>query len=123
MYNDWRVEYGLVSEDEFRLPTEGEWEYAARGGREISPYPWGGPYMRNKKGCILANFKPGRGDYPDDGGMYTVKADAYFPNDYGVYCMAGNVSEWTSSAFYENAYSYESRSKIKNHYYALSGTG
>jgi len=107
LYNDWRVEYGLVSEDEFRLPTEAEWEYAARGGREISPYPWGGPYMRNKKGCILANFKPGRGDYPDDGGMYTVKTDAYFPNDYGIYCMAGNASEWTSSAYYENAYGFE----------------
>jgi len=107
LYNDWRVQYGLVSEDEFRLPTEAEWEYAARGGRELSPYPWGGPYMRNKKGCILANFKPGRGDYPDDGGMYTVKADAYFPNDYGIYCMAGNASEWTSSAYYENGYGFE----------------
>ena len=62
--------------------------------------------MRNKKGCILANFKPGRGDYPDDGGFYTVKVDAYFPNDYGLYNMAGNVSEWTSTAFYENSYSF-----------------
>lgn len=105
-YNDWRVANGLVMEDEFRLPTESEWEYAARGDREIAPYPWGGPYMRNKKGCILANFKPGRGNYPDDGGMYTVKVDAYFPNDYGIYCMAGNVAEWTSTAFFENAYSF-----------------
>ena len=105
-WNDFRTELGDVINDEFRLPTESEWEYAARGGRDISPYPWGGPYMRNKKGCILANFKPGRGDYPDDGGFYTVKVDAYFPNDYGLYNMAGNVSEWTSTAFYENSYSF-----------------
>ncbi|MCB0659507.1 MAG: SUMF1/EgtB/PvdO family nonheme iron enzyme [Saprospiraceae bacterium] len=93
--------------EEFRLPSEAEWEYAARGGHDLSPYPWGGPYMRNSKGCLLANFKPGRGNYPEDGGMHTVKADAYFPNDYGLYCMAGNVAEWTSSAFHENAYKHE----------------
>lgn len=96
---------GVVSED-FRLPTEHEWEYAARGGHELAPYPWGGYYVRNAKGCLLANFKPGRGNYPEDGGLYTVKADAYFPNDYGLYNMAGNVAEWTSTAFYENAYSF-----------------
>ncbi len=93
--------------EEFRLPTEGEWEYAARGGRELAPYPWGGYYVRNAKGCLLANFKPGRGNYPEDGGQYTVKADAYFPNDYGLYNMAGNVSEWTESAYVENAYRHQ----------------
>lgn len=98
-------EDGVTSED-FRLPTEHEWEYASRGGRDLAPFPWGGYYTRNAKGCLLANFKPGRGDYPEDGGLYTVKADAYFPNDYGLYNMAGNVAEWTSSAFYENAYSF-----------------
>ncbi|NNF21288.1 MAG: SUMF1/EgtB/PvdO family nonheme iron enzyme [Saprospiraceae bacterium] len=92
--------------EEFRLPTETEWEWAARGGREIAPYPWGGYYIRNAKGCLLANFKPGRGNYPEDGGFYTVKADAYFPNDYGLYNMAGNVSEWTETAFHPNAYSH-----------------
>jgi gliding motility-associated lipoprotein GldK len=70
-------------------------------------YPWGNYYVRNAKGCILANFKPGRGNYPEDGGLYTVKTDAYFPNDYVLYNMAGNVAEWTSSAFYENAYSFQ----------------
>ncbi|MBL0026390.1 MAG: SUMF1/EgtB/PvdO family nonheme iron enzyme [Saprospiraceae bacterium] len=90
--------------EEFRLPSEAEWEYAARGGHDISPYPWGGPYIRNAKGCLLANFKPGRGNYPEDGGLHTVKADAYFPNDYGLYCMAGNVAEWTRDAYNENAY-------------------
>jgi sulfatase modifying factor 1 len=103
--NLWDV-YAEIKSEDFRLPTEHEWEYAARGGRELAPYPWGGYYVRNAKGCLLANFKPGRGDYPADGGLYTVKADGYFPNDYGLFCMSGNVAEWTSSAFYENSYAF-----------------
>ncbi len=99
-------EKGEVNTEDFRLPTEYEWEYASRGGHDTAPYPWGGYYTRNAKGCLLANFKPGRGNYPEDGGLYTVKADAYFPNDFGLYNMAGNVSEWTASAFDENAYSF-----------------
>ena len=95
-----------VNTEDFRLPTEHEWEYASRGGHDMAPYPWGGYYVRNAKGCLLANFKPGRGDYPADGGLYTVRADAYFPNDYGLFNMSGNVSEWTSSAYYENAYAF-----------------
>jgi sulfatase modifying factor 1 len=107
LWNTYRAVKGEVNTEDFRLPTEHEWEYAARGGHDDAPYPWGGYYLRNAKGCLLANFKPGRGNYPDDGGLYTVKADAYFPNDYGLYNMAGNVSEWTSSAFYENAYAFQ----------------
>jgi len=105
-YNEYRKSIGQPMIDDFRLPTEHEWEYAARGGKSLSPYPWGGPYIRNAKGCLLANFKPGRGNYPEDGGLYTVRVDSYWPNDFGLYNMAGNVAEWTSSAFYENSYSF-----------------
>ena len=87
----------------YMLPTEAEFEYAARGGRIGNDYPWGGPYIRNAKGCLMANFKPGRGNYIDDGGPFTVNVKSYYPNDFGLYNMAGNVSEWTSSAFDESA--------------------
>ncbi len=90
----------------FRLPTETEWEYAARGGHDLSAYPWGSYYVRNAKGCLLANFKPGRGNYPEDGGMLTVPVNAYFPNDYGLYNMSGNVAEWTETAYYPQAYNH-----------------
>jgi len=103
MWNSFKGEEEPNTE-EFRLPFESEWEWAARGGRAIAPYPWGGYYIRNAKGCLLANFKPGRGNYPEDGGYYTVKADAYFPNDYGLYNMAGNVAEWTETAYHPAAY-------------------
>ena len=93
-----------VNSEDFRLPTEHEFEYAARGGHDLAPYPWGGYYVRNAKGCLLANFKPGRGNYPEDGGFYTVKGDAYFANDYGLYCMSGNVAEWTETAYFDNAH-------------------
>ena len=87
----------------FALPNDAEFEYAARGGRVGTDYPWGGPYIKNAKGCLMANFKPGRGNYTDDGGAYTVNVRSYFPNDYGLYSMAGNVAEWTSSAYDESA--------------------
>jgi formylglycine-generating enzyme len=93
----------LLSRLPYELPTEAEFEYAARGGRVGNDYPWGGPYIRNAKGCLMANFKPGRGNYIDDGGAFTVNVRSYFPNDFGLYNMAGNVAEWTSSAFDESA--------------------
>jgi gliding motility-associated lipoprotein GldK len=88
----------------FRLPTEYEWEYAARAGRDQTMYPWGGPYVRNAKGCSLANFKPGRGDYGADGGVYPIRVASYFPNDFGLYDMSGNVAEWTVTSFAESAH-------------------
>lgn len=87
----------------FDLPNDGEFEYAARGGRIGTDYPWGGPYIKNAKGCLMANFKPGRGNYTDDGGAYTVNVRSYFPNDFGLYNMAGNVAEWTMSSYDESA--------------------
>jgi formylglycine-generating enzyme required for sulfatase activity len=93
----------LNSRPEYQLPSDAQFEYAARGGNVKTKYPWGGPYVRNTKGCMQANFKVGRGNYSDDGGLYTVNVKSYFPNDYGLYNMAGNVAEWTVTAYNQSA--------------------
>jgi sulfatase modifying factor 1 len=90
----------------YRLPTEYEWEYAARGGRNLTMYPWGGPYTTDSKGCFLANFKPRRGNYVDDGFIKPSPVGSFEPNDYGLYDMAGNIAEWTNSAYDESSYSF-----------------
>ncbi|WP_026210007.1 SUMF1/EgtB/PvdO family nonheme iron enzyme [Flexithrix dorotheae] len=102
--NDFRESVGQFPMPNFRLPSEAEWEYAARGGLDMAKYPWGGPYVRNGKGCSLANFKPGRGNYYDDGFQYTAPTASYFANGYGLYDMSGNVSEWCEDAFHPASY-------------------
>ncbi len=101
----------------FRLPTRAEWMRAARGDRHYSVYSWGGPYLRNAKGMILANFMrfgaenihrntdtgefevvPGPvGPMLSDWADVTAPSLSYFPNDYGIYNMNGNVSEMISN--------------------------
>jgi len=106
-YNNFLVQgKGGAFVQNYRLPTEYEWEYAARGGRNLSMYPWGSPYTRNNKGCFLANFKPLRGNYVDDGFLKPSPVGSFEPNDYNLYDMSGNVAEWTISAFDEAAYSF-----------------
>lgn len=100
----------------YRLPTEAEWEFAALGlvardelieNKRI--YPWRGNYTRNdekaSRGMIMANFSRGKGDYMgvsgalNDGFAYTSPVKSYWPNDYGLYDMAGNVNEWVLDVY------------------------
>ena len=111
-FSIWRTQFlnsalssqGIPFVQEYRLPTGGEWEYAARGNLDQSMYPWGGPYTRNLLGCFVANFKPLRGNYIDDGSLIPTRVGTYAPNEYGLYDMAGNVAEWTSSAYDESSF-------------------
>lgn len=106
LLNDYLKREGQPMAMDYRLPTEAEWEYASRGGLESGIFPWGGYYTRNNRGCLVANFKVMRGRYADDGSVTTSAVSSYAPNEYGLFDMAGNVAEWTSSAYDESSYLY-----------------
>jgi formylglycine-generating enzyme required for sulfatase activity len=121
IFNTWLQSNGDMFVNDFRLPSESEWERAARGDMDMMEYPWGGPYIRNSSGCFQANFKPMRGRYFEDGGMTTVKVYSYHPNLFGLYCMAGNVAEWCSSSFDESSYYFQHDMSAEYDYQAKDG--
>ena len=94
----WEEARNYCQAQDKRLPTEAEWEYAARAGYLGRVYPWAGLSTRDQDGDYLANFNPPEG-YASDGYAFTAPVDAFPPNGWGLYNVAGNVAEWTRDAY------------------------
>ncbi|MDR3047315.1 MAG: SUMF1/EgtB/PvdO family nonheme iron enzyme [Bacteroidales bacterium] len=121
-YRNVKLEDGILLPD-YRLPTEAEWEYAALGliGNSMNErvverrvYPWNGQYVRSESrkyyGNMITNNRRGRGDYMgqagalNDAAVPTAPVMSYWPNDYGLYNMAGNVSEWVLDVYRQSSH-------------------
>lgn len=107
-YCAWRTEHYLrgvklppgQTIEPYRLPTEAEYEYAARSGRDKQVYPWSAEGMLGNDDCLCGNFKPADGNYTADKHLITAPVGSYAPNEYGLFDMGGNVAEWTSTAWH-----------------------